>query len=104
MKRPRNRQERRKNLQRPLSVELSPSRTQWIRQRLRRAWRVSDIVKASACALGALGLMKIFELVAPSSPTGWLIAVLMLGLPAMSLIAIAGFLAIRARFRMFGVH
>jgi hypothetical protein len=48
--------------------------------------------------------MKIFDLVAPSSPTGWLIAVLMLALPAMSLIAIADFLAIRARFRMFGVH
>lgn len=48
--------------------------------------------------------MKIFELVAPSSPTGWFIAVLMLGVPAMILIAIAGFLAFRIRFRMFGVH
>ena len=48
--------------------------------------------------------MKIFELIAPSSPAGWFISVLILGIPAMILIAIAGFLAIRIRFRMFGVQ
>ena len=56
------------------------------------------------CWLGALGLTKIFELIAPTSPTGWFIAVLIPGVPAVILIAIAGFLALRARFRMFGVH
>ena len=101
MKRPPNRRERREHLQRPSSVEPPPSRTQRVRQWLRRA---PDIIKLSACVLGALGLMKIFELVAPSSPTGWFVAVLILGVPAMILIAIAGFLALRARFRMFGVH
>jgi len=48
--------------------------------------------------------MKIFELVAPSSPIGWLVAVLILCVPAMILSAIAAFLALRDRFRVFGVH
>jgi hypothetical protein len=104
VKRPRNRRERREHLQRPPSVEPPPSRSQRVRQWLRRARRAPDIIKLSACGLGALGLMKIFELVAPSSPTGWFVAVIILGVPAMILMAIAGFLALRARFRMFGVH
>ena len=104
MKRPPNRRERREHLQRPSSVEPPPSRTQRVRQWLRRARRAPDIIKLFAYVLGALGLMKIFELVAPSSPIGWFVAVLILGVPAMILIAIAGFLALRARFRMFGVH
>ena len=104
MKRPPNRRERREHLQRPPSGEPPPSRTQRARQWLRRVRRAPDIIKLSACVLGALGLMKIYELVAPSSPTGWLVAVFILGVPAMILIAIAGFLALRARFRMFGVH
>jgi hypothetical protein len=75
-----------------------------VRQWLRRAWRAPDIVKLPVCVLGALGLMKIFELIAPSSPTGRLIAVLILVVPAVILMAIAFFLALRSRFRMFGVH
>jgi len=96
-----NRRERREPLQRPPSVEPPPSRTQRVRQWLRRA---PDIIKLPACLLGALALMKIFELVAPSSPIGWLVAVLILCVPAMILSAIAAFLALRDRFRVFGVH
>jgi hypothetical protein len=104
VKRPPNRQERRAHLQRPPAVEPPPSRTQPVHQWFRRAWRAPDIIKLPVCVLGALGLTKIFELIAPSSPTGWFVTVLILGVPAMILIAIAGFLAIRIRFRMFGVQ
>jgi hypothetical protein len=102
---PPNRQERRAHLQRLPPVEPPPPRAQQVSQWLRREWRAPDIIKLlPARVLGALGLMKIFELVAPSSPTGWFIAVLILGVPTMILIAIAGFLALRVRFRIFGVH
>ena len=104
MNRPPNRRERRAHLQRPLSIEPPPSHAQRVRQWLRRASRAPDIIKFLACILGALGLMKIFELTAPSSQTAWLVAVLTLGVPAVILIVIAGFLGLRARFRMFGVH
>jgi hypothetical protein len=75
-----------------------------VRQWLRRAWRAPDIIKLPVCLLGAMGLMKILELIAPSSPTGFFIAFIILGVPAVILIATAVFLALRARFRMFGVH
>jgi hypothetical protein len=48
--------------------------------------------------------MKILELIAPSSPTGFFIAFIILGVPAVILIVIALFLAFRIRFRTFGVH
>lgn len=69
-----------------------------------RAWRAPDVIKLPVCALGALGLMRIFELLAPSSPTGWFFAVLILGAPVLILMAIVAFLALRIRFRIFGVH
>jgi hypothetical protein len=104
VKGPPNRQERRAHLQRPPPYEAPPSRTQRVRKWLWRSWRAPDFIKVFVCGIGALGLMKIFKLIAPSSPTAWFITVLILGIPALILIATAVFLALRMRFRMFGVH